>query len=224
LSFSFVNLPELQFDLDSETTDNGRFYTTPSGIKYPSVTTVLSASGDKEALKKWIKRVGEEEAEKIKRKAGNRGTRMHSLCEDYLKGKLTKMKMQSLMPFDKMLFNMIRPLLDNHVNDVYCMEQALYSDKLKIAGRVDLIASWRNKIAVIDFKTSLKEKKEEWIQNYFIQCTAYALMFEDLTGQCIDDIVVLIATEEQTAQVFERKKEVYIPILHKYINEYCCMK
>lgn len=216
--FNFVKLPELNFDLETITTEFGRTYITPNGEKYPSVTTIMPKKED--VLNEWRNRVGIEEANKITRRAGNRGTKMHSLCEDYLTGKLTDMKIKMLMPFDKMLFGQVRKYLDNYIDNVYCMEQALYSNRLKIAGRVDLIAEWKGKLSVIDFKTSIAEKKEDWILNYFVQCTAYSEMFQDLTRQNIDDIVVLIATEDQMPQIFEKKKESYVPILHKYITDY----
>ena len=218
MNFNFVKVPELDFNLDSETLKQGRYYTTPNGVKYPSVTTIMPHK--EEVLQAWRDRIGVEEANKITKRAGNRGTKMHSLCEDYFIGKLTDMKIKMMMPFDKMLFGQVRKYLDNYINNIRCMEQALYSHKLKLAGRVDLIAEWKNSLAVIDFKTSIKEKKEEWITNYFVQCTAYAEMFEHLTNQPIDDIVVLIATEEQVPQVFERKKKDYVDILHDYLNQF----
>lgn len=219
MSFTFVTLDSLNFDLNSETTESGRFYTTPTGVRYPSVTTVLSKD-TKEGLQKWIDRIGVEEANKIKNRAGNRGTKLHSLCEEYLKGELSKMKMSRLMPFDKMLFQQLYPLLDKHVNNVYCLEQALFSHKYKLAGRVDLIAEWDGEIAVIDFKSSTKEKKEEYILNYFLQCTAYSEMFEEITGKEITKIVVAIATEEQSPQVFIKTKYNYLSELQKVVDNY----
>lgn len=218
MSFNFIELPELNFDLESETLEHGRFYTTPTGEKYPSVTTIMPVKED--VLNEWRDRIGADEAAKVLRRAGNRGTKMHSLCENYLKGNLTDMKIRMLMPFDKMLFGQVRIYLDSYINNIYCMEQALYSTRLKLAGRVDMIAEWKGRLAIIDFKTSIKEKKEDWITNYFVQCTAYAEMFEDLTNRKIDDIVVLIATEDQMPQVFEKKKAAYVPILHKYRTDY----
>lgn len=218
MSFLFVDVPELNFDLNSETLEHGRFYSTPTGEKYPSVTTIMPVKED--VLTEWRNRVGAAEAARITRRAGNRGTKMHSLCEDYLKGNLSDMKIRMMMPFDKMLFGQVRKYLDSYINNIYCMEQALYSHRIKLAGRVDLIAEWKGKLSVIDFKTSIKEKKEEWITNYFVQCTAYAEMFQDLTNKQIDDIVVIIATEDQMPQVFEKKKTEYVPILHKYRNEF----
>jgi len=220
VTFNFVKLPELDFDLNAENTGKGRYYNAPNGQKYPSVTTVLSAVTDKSFLIKWRERIGEKEANKITQKAANRGTKLHKLSEDYLLGNLTDFKMKTLMPFDKMLFNQVRPSLDKFVTDVYCLEQALYSTQLKLAGRVDLIARWKDKITVVDFKTSIKEKKEEWIEHYFIQCSAYATMFTEITSLPIEDIVLVIATEEQLPQLFERKVYNYTEKLHKYINTY----
>mgnify|MGYP003340566925 FL=1 len=217
--FEHVKLPQLQFDLNAETTDSGRIYTTPEGNKYKSITTVLSHYG-KQAIYEWRQSVGEERANEISRKAANRGTKVHKICEDYLNNEITELKMQMLMPNLKELFFKIRPIIDANVGRIYSQEQALYSDEFKIAGRVDLIAEWNGKLAVIDFKTSSKQKEEENIQNYFMQCTAYALMFSERTGMWIDDIVVLIATEEGPAQVFERQIHDYRQPLVEYIDKY----
>jgi genome maintenance exonuclease 1 len=217
--FEHVTLPQLQFDLNAETTDSGRLYTTPEGNKYKSITTVLSHYG-KKAIYEWRQAVGEERANEVSRKASNRGTKVHKICEDYLNNEISEMKMQMLMPDMKELFFKIKPIIDDNVSKVYAQEQALYSDKYRIAGRVDLIAEWNGKLSVIDFKTSTKQKDEEDIQNYFMQCTAYALMFAERTGIWIDDIVVLIATEEGPAQVFERQIHDYRQLLLVYIDKY----
>jgi genome maintenance exonuclease 1 len=217
--FEHVKLPQLQFDLNAETTDSGRLYTTPEGNKYKSITTVLS-NYNKKAIYEWRQAVGEEQANKVSRKAANRGTKVHKICEDYINNEISEMKMQMLMPDMKELFFKIKPDIDEYVGKVYAQEQALYSDKYRIAGRVDLIAEWDGKLSVIDFKTSTKQKDEEDIQNYFMQCTAYALMFAERTGIWIDDIVVVIATEEGPAQIFEKQIHDYRQPLLVYIDKY----
>lgn len=217
--FEFVKLPELQFDLNAETTDSGRKYVTPEGQKYPSVTTILKNYNMK-AIMEWRQRVGPEEAKRVAGRASRRGTQLHSLCEQYILGELNQFKMMKLMPFDKMMFGQLRPLLDKHVSKVYCLEQALYSDTLRIAGRVDLIAEWDGELAVIDFKSATKEKKKENIGNYFMQCTAYAEMFEGITSLPINKIVVAIANEEECPQVFVEDKKDYLLELHQYVNSY----
>jgi len=217
--FEHVSLPQLQFDLKAETTDSGRLYTTPEGNKYKSITTVLS-NYNKQAIMEWRQSVGEEQANKISRRAADRGTKVHKICEDYLKNEIPELKMQMMMPDLKELFFKIKPHIDENVGKIYSQEQALYSDKYRIAGRVDLIAEWNGKLSVIDYKTSTKQKEEQDIQNYFMQCTAYALMFAERTGMWIDDIVVMIATEEGPSQVFERQIHDYRQPLIEYIDKY----
>jgi genome maintenance exonuclease 1 len=217
--FNHVKLPQLDFDLKAETTESGRLYATPTGEKYKSITTVLS-NHNKQAIMEWRDRVGAEEANKVSGKASRRGTQVHKICEDYINNETTEFKLQMLMPNLKELFFKIKPIIDEKLGDVYSQEQALYSHRLKIAGRVDLIGYWNGKLSVIDFKTSTKQKEEEYIQNYFMQCTAYALMFSELTGMWIDDIVVLIATEEGPPQVFERQIHDYQKPLMQYIDKY----
>jgi ATP-dependent exoDNAse (exonuclease V) beta subunit len=217
--FNHIKLPSLDFDIEAETTESGRLYPTPTGEKYKSITTVLS-NHNKEGINEWRKNVGEERADQISKKAALRGTRVHKICEDYIKNETTDFKLKMLMPDLQELFFKIRPIIDENLGDVYAQEQALYSHKLRVAGRVDLIGMWNGKLSVIDYKTSTKQKQEENIQNYFMQCTAYALMFSELTGMWIDDIVVLVATEEGPAQVFERQIHDYQKPLMQYIDKY----
>jgi len=219
MAFYNHQLSELDFDLKTTTTEEGRRYLTPNGDAYPSVTTVLS-DYNKAAILEWRKRVGNEEANKISRLASSRGTRVHSLCENYLKNNLPELKIKSLMPDVKQMFSSIRPIMDERVTTVYALEQALYSDELQLAGRVDAIAKWDGSTSIIDFKTSSKPKKEEWIQNYFMQCTAYALMAEEVMNCRIDQIVVLIAVNEDEPQVFVKEKDDYIDQLWQFINNY----
>lgn len=217
--FEFVNLPELDFDLQSKTENGSRKYVTPNGDAYPSVTTILSAY-NKKAIQEWRERVGEEAANKISTQASTRGTRLHSLCETYLLNELSPLKLNSVMPDAKELFVKIKPKLDANIGKIYSLEQALYSDKLKIAGRVDCIAEWNGELSVIDFKTASKEKNEEWIQNYFMQCSAYAEMFEERTGRPINQIVVAIAVSSGDTQIFVKEKEDYLRGLNFFIDEY----
>ena len=217
--FEFVNLPELDFDLQSKTENGSRKYVTPNGDAYPSVTTILSAY-NKKAIQEWRERVGEEAANKISTQASTRGTRLHSLCESYLLNELSPLKLNSVMPDAKELFVKIKPKLDDNIGKIYSLEQALYSDKLRIAGRVDCIAEWNGELSVIDFKTASKEKNEEWIQNYFMQCSAYAEMFEERTGKPINQIVVAIAVANGDTQIFVKQKEEYLRGLNFFIDEY----
>lgn len=215
--FKFVSIPTLNFDLYSSTTETGRIYHTPDGKKYPSITTILS-SMNKEKILEWRKRVGEEEANKISRQASSRGTRIHKICEDYLSGTLNESKM---MPNLKQLFIQLKPEINKNIGTVYAMEQSLYSHNLKIAGRCDCIAEWNGELAIVDYKSSTKVKQESYILNYFLQCTAYSEMFEEITNIPINKIVVLISVENSDkAQVFEKNKNEYLPLLKEKIFEY----
>jgi genome maintenance exonuclease 1 len=218
--FNHIKLPALQFDLISETTETGRKYTLPDGRKYDSVTTILSHAKDKTFLKEWRNRVGEEEANRIVKRSTSRGTKLHEACEKYLKNELTDMKISALMPDVKDFFMQLKPHIDKNVGNVYGTEQALFSDRLKIAGRTDCIAEWQGKLSIVDYKNSIREKREDWIQDYFIQCTAYANLFEDLTGLPIEQIVVLIANEEGKPQIFEREKTKYQAQFDKLVEDY----
>lgn len=213
--------PKLLPDLEVTTTDNGRFYKLPSGTLAASVTTILGYGEDKKkSLLEWRKKVGEEEANRISRVACGRGTRMHKLCEDYLENKDNILK--GSMPDAASFFKQIKPYVDK-INNIHYMEDALYSEKYRIAGRVDCIAEYDGVLSVIDFKTSSKMKKKEWISSYFQQTTAYSLMYEEHLGLTIDQIVVIIATESGTPQVFIEQssnwKESLIDIIKNYYDQ-----
>ena len=220
MAFNHVKLPELDFELQAQTTEAGREYATPIGKSFPSVTTVLS-DYNKKALFEWRERVGAEEANKIAAKASSRGTKLHTVCENYLLNEMTDVKLRTMMPDTKQLFMSLRPHLDENSGDVYCIEQALYSNTLRLAGRVDCIAEWNGQLSVIDFKSSTREKSEDNILNYFMQCTAYAEMFGEITGKPINQIVVAIAVADGSHQIFVREKsDYYIESLQRYIGKY----
>jgi len=192
-------------ELKTETVNGKRFYKTPKG-NLPSITTVLSILS-RDSIKAWRKRVGEEEANKISTRASRRGTSVHKMCEDYINNELDIKKFQ---PVDRETFQNIKPVLDTHLNNVYAQEVPLWSEYLGVAGRVDCIAEWDGRLSVIDFKTSRKEKKKEWISNYFQQASAYCVMWEERTGIPIDQIVIAIAVDDCPPQVFVEKRDNYI--------------
>ena len=214
-TFTHTPLPESSVkEVYTETINKKRFYVTPDGNKYPSITTVLSGRA-KEGINAWRQKVGEAVANQIMRTAAKRGTAVHALCEDYLNN--NELGNQEVLPLA--MFTLLKPELDN-INNIVAQEVGLYSDKWGIAGRVDCIAEYDGKLTVIDFKTSTKEKKEEWIENYFIQCTAYCEMFEERYGRAIDQIAVLIVCEDGGVQTFVKDKKDYIDLLQPAINEF----
>ena len=213
---TFTHTPLLQQmpEVYTETINKNRFYVTPEGNKYPSITTVLSGRA-KEGINAWRERVGESAANRIMRAASSRGTAVHELAENYLNNE--ELKNQEVLPL--FMFTQLKSELDN-INNIVMQEGGLYSDKWGIAGRVDCIADYDGKLTVIDFKTSTKVKKEEWIENYFIQCTAYCEMYEERYGQAIDQIAILIVCEDGTVQTFVKDKKDYVPLLQPAIDEF----
>ena len=196
-------------DFEARIIDGKRYYFAPDGGRYPSVTTVLGQNKDKTHLQKWIDSVGQDRAEQIKIQAGNRGTALHTICEDYLLNK--DFYPENVMPANIMTFSNIKPVLDKRVGKIYAIEAPLYSKKLNTAGRTDCIAEFDSVISIVDFKTSLKPKKEEWIEDYFLQATCYSLMAETLIDLKIPQIAIIITVDGQPEpQVFVKDKYLYV--------------
>lgn len=212
------SLPEL----DCETLKTGRTYKTPEGNKYPSITTVLGATSDKSGLDDWVKRVGKKEADRVLHHAGIRGTNVHQMTEDYLNNKEDWDKNQNL--FDKYTFNTVKPILDKRVNNIWAQEVPLYSDKLKLAGRVDCIADFDGVLSIIDFKTSRKEKKREWITGYFVQAAFYAAAFYERTGISIKQSAIIMAVDDGNPLVFVQDTHSYLKELLARRKQYAEMK
>ena len=206
------------------TTNNGnRLYETPSGDLYPSITTVLSPR-NKKGLMEWRKRVGEDVANHVARTAAARGTKVHHMCEEYLNNmfiddpeKWAQHK-KNFLPY--CLFEQLKNQTFDNINDIYAQEAGLYSDKYKVAGRVDCIARYKGDISIIDFKTSTKERSDDWNENYYIQGSAYAEMFEELTGISTNQVVILVVTEDGTVQEFVKQKSDYIDLLVDAISDW----
>lgn len=214
MKFNYATPKQLQ-DLQSETFPDGkRYYKLPDGTKLPSVTTVLGAQ-KKDAIMAWRKRVGEAEANRVSKVATGRGTNVHTLCERYLNNDA----LGDIMPDAKEMFISLKPLL-NRINNIHYQEQALWSTQLGMAGRVDCIGEFDGKLSVIDFKTSKKLKTEEQIEDYFWQTAAYALMYEELIGVPIDDLVIIMAVENESPLLFQVKTKDHINGLVKAIKFY----
>jgi hypothetical protein len=213
--FSFVSLPVQLPEIESIDKDGQRVYPISEGVQYYSITTVTSFQ--KAAFfKEWRRKVGEEVANRKTARATGRGTAFHSIAETYLKNEPVDSSNYDPLPYT--LFKLAKPILDR-IDNIHVLEGALYSHYLRIAGRVDCIAEFDGELAVIDFKTSDKEKKEEWIENYFVQETAYAAMFYELTGLQVKKIVTIIATEEGHCQVIQKYDlDYYFTLLKEYID------
>ncbi len=213
MTFTFCP-PKQLTDLQSETLKNGRFYTLPDGTKLPSVTTVLGAQ-KKDAIMAWRKRVGEDAANAISKKATSRGTNVHTLCERYLNNE----GLGLVMPDALEMFLSLKPAL-HRINNIHYQECALWSKQLGMAGRVDVIGEFDGKLSVIDFKTSKKIKTKPQIEDYFWQTAAYALMYEEMIGQPIENLVIIMAVEDEAPLIFEERTEDHIEGLVKAIKFY----
>ena len=215
MDFKHLNLHNFP-NLKAKTTEQGRRYFV-EGNAYPSVTTVIGEK-KKDSILKWRRKVGEEEANAISKRASTRGNKCHKLAEDYLSNKPLDRYRDDVLSLG--MFHQIRPYIDK-INNIHALEESLYSHTLKLAGRVDCIAEYDNELAIIDFKTSTKFKREEWIQDYFSQETAYAIMFQELAGLKVKQLVTIIAVETGTPQVFVKKDILtYVPKLKEYIDYY----
>ena len=215
MDFKHLNIHNFP-NLKAKTTEKGRRYFV-EGNAYPSVTTVIGEM-KKKSIIEWRRKVGEEEANAISKRATTRGNKCHKLAEDYLSNKPLDRYKDDVLSLG--LFHQIRPYIDK-INNIHALEESLYSHTLKLAGRVDCIAEYDNELAIIDFKTSTKFKREEWIQDYFSQETAYAIMFQELTGLKVKQLVTIIAVETGTPQVFVKKDILtYVPKLKEYIDYY----
>ena len=202
MSFSHLNITFPS--LNCVETESGRFYETPEGNRYPSVTTVLGYE-TKDGIEKWKQRVGKKQATQILQNSQEIGTALHSLIEDYLNNK-TIVTPKNF--FVKLCFSNMKRHLDK-INNIHGQEASLYSNILRLAGRTDCIAEYDGVLSIIDFKQSIKPKKEEWIPNYFMQGTAYSFMYEELFGIRIPQIVILVGVHDGEVQVFRTLRKKY---------------
>ena len=203
--------------------DGNRYYTTPEGRNYPSVTTVTGLM-NRVWLAKWKAAVGEEKANAISGKAMARGSRYHYLQEDFINNKLTEERLKEITPLDLMMFNQTKELT-SRLGDIYMLEGSMFSNKLEMAGRVDCVASFANRVSVIDFKTSTRRKSPSQVKSYFLQETAYATMFEEMYGVPIERIVTIISVEETgKSQLFVEEPSSYydqlVELRKQYREEY----
>lgn len=201
-----LNLPELNAEIVEGI---GRLYTTPAGIKYPSVTTIIGAGSDNSWLEEWKARVGEEQVRKISAIAARRGTAVHELAENYLKNDPDYKK--GHMPANIASFNYIKPFLDKHITTIAGLEVPLWSDKLRAAGRVDCIAKWDDIWSIVDFKTSKREKSRDDIHTYFMQESAYAYMMFEQTGILCKQLVTVMTIDDSQPKVFVERAKDWLP-------------
>ena len=216
--FNHVGLDPIE--MSAEMVEGKRVYLTPTGHHYPSVTTVIGNNAAKKAgIAKWRARVGEKAANAKTTRATGRGTKYHSIAEDYFNNNID-LKKSSKFPLPVLMFNHSRPVLDR-INNIYLQEAALYSKHLEIAGRVDCIAEFDGVLSIIDFKTAAEPKREKYLYDYFVQETAYACMLQENYGLSVKQLVTIVACEngETQVKVLPPKKEFFMKLM-SYISEY----
>lgn len=202
-------------DLVADTLPTGRTYVTPDGTRYPSITTVLSILSE-DSIRAWRARVGEEEANRVSTKASGRGTLVHSIIESYLKNEDTS----EFLPHIRQSLENLRPILDKRLGKIYGLEVPLYSSHLGLAGRVDCVADFDGVPSIVDFKTSRKVKKKEWISGYFAQMAGYAVMWEERTNRPITNTVVIMDVDDNEPLVFKEHRDNHINMLINTKKEY----
>lgn len=214
----FNHLDNVLPQLERETIDGVRYYSVPDEdqlLKLVSITSVTSHF-NKEIFVKWRNRVGTEEADKITKAATSRGTDMHTLVENYLYNR----DLPPVQPISDFLFKIAKIEL-NRINNIYCLEGALYSKQLGVAGTTDCIAEFDEELAVIDFKTSKKPKPRDWIENYFVQAMFYGMALYEMTGIRVKKLVIIMACENGECVVYEeRDLKKYMKLVVEYIKKF----
>ena len=214
----FNHLDNVLPKLERNTIDGVRYYTISDGdqlLKLVSITSVTSHF-NKEIFVKWRKRVGNEEADRITKASTSRGTDTHTLIENYLLNR----DLPTVQPLSDFLFRIAKTEL-NRINNIHCLEGAMYSLQLGVAGTTDCIGEHDGELAVIDFKTSKKPKPINWIENYFVQAMFYGMAYYEMTGIPIKKLVIIMACENGECVVYEeRDLKKYMKLVVKYIKKF----
>lgn len=217
MKFEHVGVDLGYSDLTANTQKSGRTYATPTGKNYPSITTVLSILSE-DGIKAWRARVGEEEANKVSHRAASRGTAVHEIIEKYVNNE--EDYQEGYTPNIIQNFQDVKSILDTRIGKVHAQEVALYSDHVGVAGRVDCVAEFDGKLSIIDFKTSRKPKKKEWITSYFAQEAFYAIAWEERTGMPITQLVTIVSVDDEPAQVFVEHRDSWTDLLLDTVDKY----
>ena len=217
--FNFVDVDlHEHVEVEAVDRDGTRFYPIPGADKYyPSVTSITSFK-NAQFFQKWRARIGETEANRITARATQRGTAFHAISEDYFKGELNLDRYLENNPLSVRMFQSAKSTL-NRINNIHCLETFLYSHYLGLAGRVDCIAEFDGKLSTIDFKTASR-KRDEINENYLLQATFYSLAWKEMTGQSIEQIVIITATEKGEMYVHVDDPAKYVAQLEQVVKDY----
>lgn len=208
ITVNLIQVPAIE-RIDSPT---GRLYRVPNGNLYPSVSTILGAGSDHSHLDEWRAKVGDKVADEISKKATTRGTLLHENIENRIIGKPETFNMFHVE--ERQMFKSALPIVDE-LEEVIALETQLWSDKLRAAGTVDCCARYKGKLRLVDWKTSGRYKSRDEIHSYFLQTAAYAYMIYERTGIVVEDILIVMMTQDDGLLLFEEK---VLPWLLKFIE------
>jgi len=209
----FVEIPRLM-------EDSTRYYQVSESTIYPSVTSVISFISRKK-FADWRARVGEEAANKKTKHATTRGTKLHKVLEVYIDNGDYQSLDEYQSPLIQLMFKAAKSQLDSRLGTIYQQETNMSSDRLCLAGTVDLICEVDGELSIVDFKTSEKEKPEEWLEDYFVQLSAYWAMFSEKTGVVPKKLVVFLVAENGDVQIVERTNVMtYLKRLQDYATQF----
>ena len=215
--FTHVGHPDIP-EIRRVTVDGKRHYETPTGV-YTSITTLLHGLPSSPGLAEWKERVGEDVANYVMNAGGRRGTKLHRAVESYLSNNLTQNLKQEYGVVAAGLFELMQPELQ-YIDNIRALEKSIYSTALEVAGTTDCVAEFDGMLSIIDFKSSTWMKDEESVRGYLIQATFYAIAWEELTGEKIEQIVIIMATEDGKVGVFKSKPSKHLEELKEAIQQY----
>jgi len=204
-------------EIPAEIINDRRWYEVREGVKYPSVTTVLGHA-PKPWLEEWRKSMGEEKAAAETKRCADRGEAVHLMAEKYLKN--DKAPTRDQMGSDIKMFNQLRPIL-HRMDNIRAQEIPLFSDSLRLAGRVDVVGDYQDTLSIIDFKTSNTPKDLGMVNDYFLQSAAYSIMYFEMFDVPIEQIVIVIAVERgMVPMVYVKSIDEYVKPLMERINTF----
>ena len=211
---------QLFSELNRKNIDETRYYEVGDDVIYPSITSVISFISRKK-FADWRAKIGNEKANQITKQATTRGTKLHHVLEVYLQNGDYKGLEEYQVPLINMMFHSAKPDIDKKLNNIYHQETAMFSDRLCLAGTVDLICEVDGELSIVDFKTSKQPKPEAWLENYFVQLSAYWAMFSEKTQVVPKKLVVFLIAENGETQIVERTNpHYYLKILQDYVSQF----
>ena len=207
-------------ELSRRNVNEVRMYSIDEVTAYPSITSIISFI-NRDKFADWRAKVGNEAANKKTKHATRRGTDLHLVFEKYLQNEDIKKLDEYQKPLIQYMFNFAKPFIDEKLDNIYHQETNMYSSRLCLAGTVDLICEVDGELSIVDFKTSEREKPEEWLEDYFVQLSAYWAMFSEQTGVVPKKLVVFLVAENGDVQIVERRNPIhYLQILRDYVDQF----